>query len=183
MANEGMQTSESGLKFIANWEGMILHPYLDVAQKWTIGIGKLILPTDSFSTINNQEIKELLKSKDKNNPIAKKEIPEAEAFKLLKDEVKKCEDALKRQVKVPLTQNQFDALVSWSFNCGVGVFQTSTLVKELNRGNYDKVPSELLRWCKIKVGGAVKTNQGLMNRRQSEGELWSKSGTKNKNIV
>lgn len=174
MANEGLQTSQAGLEFIAKWEGCILNPYLDAANKWTIGIGKLILPTDSFSTISNGEIRELLKSKDKNHPVAKKQITKNEAIQLLKSEIKKCENAVKSSIKVPLTQNQFDSLVSWSFNCGTGVLQTSTLSRELNKGNYAIVPTELLKWCKITVGGAKKTNVGLLNRRKSEAELWSR---------
>lgn len=174
MANENMTTSKNGLNFISRWEGCVLHPYLDVASYWTIGIGKLILPTDSFSTISNSQIRTLLATKDKNNSIAKIQIPHDEALDLLKYEVEKCESAIKSNIKVDLTQGQFDALVSWSFNCGVGVLKTSSLSLELNKGNYDVVPAKLLDWCKARVNGVVVVNQGLKNRRISEGELWSK---------
>lgn len=166
------KTSKNGLDFIAKWEGCVLNPYLDVAGLWTIGIGKLILPNDRFSTITNEQVKSLLSSKDKNHPVAKIKIPKEEAFNLLESEVKKCEDAINKWIKVPLNGNQFDALVSWSFNCGVGVLKTSTLSKRLNAGFYDEVPTHLANWCKGTVNGKSVVIKGLLLRRQAEGELW-----------
>lgn len=171
--NDNLFVSENGLKLIAKLEGCILNPYLDVAKLWTIGIGKLILPTDSFSTITNAQVKDLLSSKDKNHPVAKIKIPEQEAFQLLRSETKKCEDAIKKNIIVPLNQNQFDALVSWSFNCGTGVLKTSTLSKVLNQKEYSQVPERLLDWCKATVDGKKVVIQGLKNRRVAEGQLWS----------
>ena len=69
--NESLITSIEGLKFVSKWEGKISRPYLDVAKKWTIGVGHLIKPTDSFSLISNDQVKSLLISKDKNHPVAK----------------------------------------------------------------------------------------------------------------
>ncbi len=87
---------------------------------------------------------------------------------------KKCEDAIKQYITVPLNQNQFDALVSWSFNCGTGVLKTSTLTKVLNAGDYNQVPDRLLDWTKGSVNGVKQVVPGLKNRRISEGQLWSK---------
>ena len=168
-----LKTSEAGLAFIAKWEGCVLNPYLVIAKLWTIGIGKLILPTDSFSTITNAQVRDLLSSKSKDHPVAKIKIPQKEAFDLLAKEVKKCEDAIAKHIKVKLNQNQFDALVSWSFNCGVGVLQSSTLAKRLNSGFYEEVPSHLANWCKAKVNGQTVVVKGLLLRRQAEGALWS----------
>lgn len=71
-------------------------------------------------------------------------------------------------VTVPLSQNQFDALVSFAFNVGATAFQGSTLLSVLNQGNYDDVPSQMLRWNR--AGGRVL--RGLTRRRTAEGELF-----------
>ena len=145
-----MKTSNNGLNFIAKWEGCILSVYKDIAGLPTIGIGHLIKPGEQFTTITKEQ-----------------------ALDLLSQDVKKCEDAANKYIKVSLNQNQFDALISWSFNCGVGVFQTSTLAKRLNQGFYQEVPDNLLSWCKATISGKTVINQGLQNRRKAEGELWN----------
>jgi len=71
-------------------------------------------------------------------------------------------------VKVALNQNQFDSLVSFTFNTGIQAFADSTLLKMLNQGNYDAVPDQLRRW--VRAGGNVV--QGLVNRRENEIKLW-----------
>lgn len=73
-------------------------------------------------------------------------------------------------MEVPLTQQQFDALVSFAFNVGNGAFCDSTLLKRLNAGQYDAVPAQLNRW--VKAGG--KTLEGLVTRRAAEGALFSR---------
>jgi lysozyme len=154
-----MTTSQNGLNFISQWEGCVLHIYKDVAGLPTIGIGHLIKNGESFSTITKEQ-----------------------ALDLLAKDVKLCEDAINKNIKVELNQNQFDALISWSFNCGVGVLQSSTLVKRLNDGFYEEVPSHLLDWCKATINGKIAVNQGLYNRRKSEGELWSTPADQSLNI-
>ena len=72
-------------------------------------------------------------------------------------------------VAVPLTQNQFDALVVWVYNLGPTNFKNSTLLKELNSGNYTAAGNEILRWNK--AGGEVLT--GLVRRREAEAQLFN----------
>lgn len=88
--------------------------------------------------------------------------------------VKQRADAIGKEVlsmvQKPLTSNQLAALISFTYNVGIGNFQQSTLLKELNKGNYSKVPAELKRWVYSKK---VKLN-GLVARRASEAALWSK---------
>lgn len=79
-----------------------------------------------------------------------------------------CEEAVNKYVKVPLSQAQFDVLVSFIFNCGTGAFRKSTLLRELNKGHYDAVPGQLMRW--INSGG--KPMRGLKRRRAAEAEMW-----------
>jgi len=168
-----MKTSKNGLEFISRWEGIILTPYICAAGKWTIGVGHVIRATDSFSSIPNGKVRELLASKDKNHPVASLKIPKEEAFAILAKDVEVTEKALIKDIVVPLTQNQFDALVSFGFNCGTGVYRTSGACKSLNAGDYQAFTVKLLEWCKIKVGGVARVNQGLLNRRKSEVELFN----------
>lgn len=172
--NSDMKTSPAGLDFIARWEGCILKPYMDIAGLWTIGVGHLILPADSFSSITNEQVRSLLATKDKNHPVAKIEISKQEALDLLAKDVKKCEVGIEKNIKVSLNQNQFDALCSFGFNCGVGVYATSGACKALNEGKYDKVPELLLLWSKARINGTLQTSTGLLNRRKSEGQLFTK---------
>jgi len=90
-------------------------------------------------------------------------------------ELKKIENCLDfwgeiKNVTVKLNQNQFDALVLFTFNVGIGYFKHSTALKELNKGNYKKVPFELKRWNQS--GGKVM--RGLINRRNKEIQIWNK---------
>ncbi len=78
-------------------------------------------------------------------------------------------------VKVPLKQSQFDALVHFAYNLDPASFRKSTLIKQINKGNYDAVPSELMKWVMItnEKGKKVRST-GLVNRRTKEVALWSK---------
>jgi hypothetical protein len=80
-----------------------------------------------------------------------------------------AERAVNQRVQVVLTQYQFDALVSFVFNIGVGAFGGSTLLRRLNGGEYDAVPAELMRW--VYSGGTQQP--GLVRRRRAEGVLFS----------
>lgn len=73
-----------------------------------------------------------------------------------------------RYIKVPLTENQRGALVSFAFNVGAGQFGGSTLVRKLNAHNYDAIPGELAKW----VNDNGKRVKGLVNRRNAETALW-----------
>lgn len=97
-------------------------------------------------------------------------ITREQADALFKTDIRPCEAAVNANISVPLSQNQFDALCSFAFNVGLGGFQTSTLVKVLNAGKYEKVPDELRKWNKS--GGKV--NDGLINRRNSEIGQWAR---------
>ena len=78
-----------------------------------------------------------------------------------------------RFVRVALTEAQWIALVSFTFNEGTRRFQTSTLLHLLNAGDYASVPAQLARWNKETVKGVLRINNGLTNRRAAEIKLWS----------
>ena len=149
-----MKTSKAGLESIKKHEGCILQVYKDVAGLDTIGIGHLIKPGEKFTTITEQG-----------------------ALDLLAKDVVQFENALNRACKVTLNQNQFDALVSWGFNVGAGVYTTASLMTELNKSNFDAVPVKLLEWCKATINGKSTTVPGLLNRRKAEAALFQKPFT------
>lgn len=96
-------------------------------------------------------------------------ITPEQSTNLLYGDLASFEGVVERSVTVPLNDNQFAALVSFAFNVGAANFRSSTLVKKLNAGNYDAVPTELAKWTKSKG----KTMQGLVNRRAAEAGLWA----------
>lgn len=148
-----MQTSQRGLEFLEKEEGCVLYPYKDQAGKPTIGIGHLIKKGEVFETPFTRE----------------------SALRLLAKDVKICEAVLEKFVKVTITQHRFDMLVSFIFNCGVGAFTKSTLLKALNLGRYDLVPKELSRWNKARgEDGKLTALPVLSGRRRREGEIWEK---------
>ncbi|MGB3641922.1 MAG: glycoside hydrolase family protein [Rivularia sp. (in: cyanobacteria)] len=147
--------SNNGLKFIAEHEGMILNLYNDPANHATIGVGHLV----HHGPINGSESEEF-----------KNGITKERAMEILQSDVIIAENTVNNLVKVPLNQNQFDALVSFVFNIGETQFSSSTLLAKLNNGNYNAVPSELNRW----VHGDGKKLPGLINRRRDEGNLFHK---------
>lgn len=146
-----MRTSSDGLKLIKEFEGLKLNAYLCPANVWTIGYGHT-------SAAGSPTVTPDMK------------ISQAQAEHILASDLLKYEVAVERAVTVPLTQNQFDALVSFAFNCGIGALQKSSLLKKLNRGEYDAVPAELMKWNK--AGG--KELAGLTRRRRAEAALWRK---------
>lgn len=141
-----MNISNKGISLIESFEGLRLAKYLDVVGKPTIGYGHLILPSESFPA----------------------PITEAQAEALLLKDLGISESGVSKSVKVPLNQNQFDALVSFTFNLGVGNLQSSTLLKKLNAGDYAGAADEFLRWNK--AGG--KEVAGLTRRRAAERSLF-----------
>lgn len=97
-----------------------------------------------------------------------KAITKTEAEAILRADVMAAEIAVSRLIPCPLTDNQFSALVSFTFNAGAGALQRSTLRQRLIRGDYD-VENEFLKW----VFGGGKKLRGLMLRRQAEADLFS----------
>lgn len=95
-------------------------------------------------------------------------LTEDQCEAMFRKELAIYEDAVERLVTVPLNQNQFDALVSFVYNCGPNALKTSTLLKRLNAGKYAEVPAQLARWNK--AGGKVWP--GLTRRRAAEGSLF-----------
>lgn len=154
-----MKASQHLLDLLVVWEGLELKPYKDVAGLLTIGIGHLLTEEEKksgFVTIQGKKVPWHYG------------ITKEQAFALKLQDMVRFENAVNKSVTVSLTQNQYEALVSFAYNVGVGAFESSTLLKKLNQGKYAEVPAELAKWVKAKG----KTIQGLVNRRNNEIKLW-----------
>jgi lysozyme len=148
-----MSLSNNGFQFIRSFEAYRRHLYNDAAGNCTIGYGHLL----HLGPCNNAD-----RAQYPNG------ISRQDAEILLRSDVAIFESVVNNSVTVPLMQNQFDALVSFAFNVGGGAFQGSTLLQLLNQGDYNAVPSELLRWNR--AGG--RRLRGLTRRRQAEGDMF-----------
>lgn len=136
--------TEEGLNLIKRFEGFSPTIYICPAGYPTIGYGHVVLAheQDQFAS----------------------SITQAEATELLRKDVRIAERAVLRLISVPLTDGQFDALVSFTFNLGAGALQRSTLRRKVNQGAHIDVPFEIIRW--VYVAG-VRLN-GLIRRRRLE---------------
>ena len=144
-----MKTSAEGIALIKKFEGLELDSYQCSANVWTLGYGHTQGLAEGAS------------------------CSEEEAEIILVNALKEFETYVNALVDVELDQNQFDALVAWTFNLGPTNLRTSTLLKKLNAGEYNDVPSEIKRWNR--AGGQVL--DGLIRRREAEallfaGEQW-----------
>lgn len=146
-----MKISDEGLeKLIKHFEGVSLKAYPDPGSgggPWTIGYGHTrgVKPEDICT--------------------------ELEACQFLLSDVQSFERAVEKMVNVPLTQFQFDALVSFAFNVGSANLKNSTLLKKLNQGDYVEASKEFDKW-KFASGKALK---GLLLRRNAESEWFLRS--------
>jgi lysozyme len=139
-----MKISEEGKALIRQFEGCELESYRCAADVATLGYGHTHGVKDGDSCTKE------------------------EANQMLADDLEEFEGYVDKYVEVDLSQNQFDALVAWTFNLGPANLKSSTMLKVLNEGKHEKVPSEMKRWNK--AGG--KTLEGLIRRREAESLLW-----------
>ena len=151
IAIDQMVVSLFGIALICGFEGLRLKAYDDGVGVWTIGFGTTIYP-------NGIRVKK------------GDTCTEAQAKAYMAYDLKKFESAVSNAVTVPLNQNQFDALVSLTYNIGPSAFSKSTLVKKLNAGDIRGVAEQFDAW--VNAGG--KRMQGLVNRRAKEKEVFLK---------
>ena len=141
--------TEAGLDLIKRFEGFSPKIYICPAGYPTIGYGHVVLAHEREQFAAG--------------------ITQAEATELLRKDVRIAERAVLRLISVPLTDGQFDALISFTFNLGAGALQRSTLRRKVNRGEHQAVPAELMKW----VWAVGKKLPGLVRRRQAEGVAYA----------
>ncbi|WP_312056800.1 lysozyme [Acinetobacter courvalinii] len=147
----GMTTSKTGIDLITSFEDTKLKAYDDGVGVWTIGTGTTIYPDGRK-----------VKKGDTCTP------DQAKAY--FAHDLKRFEKAVNQSVKVSINQNQFDALVSLTYNIGEQAFKDSTLLAKLNKGDYLGAADQFPRWNK----GGGKVLKGLVRRRADERALFLK---------
>jgi lysozyme len=146
-----MQMSEGGLSALTKpFEGCKLTAYRCPAGILTIGYGHT-------SAAGAPEVTEGMT------------ITQEDANRILATDMVKFEKDVESLVKVELTQHQFDVLVDFCYNAGKGNLASSTLLKCVNAGQFDKVPAELQKWTR----GGGKVLPGLVRRRNAEADWWT----------
>lgn len=146
MCSSAMKISAAGIDIIRKFEGCKLQSYYCPAGVLTIGYGHTKGVTQGMTITQEQ----------------------ADAFLL--DDLAETENAVNSAVRVPLTQNQFDALTSLVYNIGAGNFRKSTLLKLLNRQEYDSAAEQFKKW----IYANKQVSKGLKNRRDAEYELFQR---------
>jgi lysozyme len=149
-----MQISQNGLNLITSFEGLSLKPYLDTAGIPTIGYGTILYPSGHSVDIRDPE------------------ITQGQALQYLEWEVNQKTAGVNAAVQRLPNQNEFDALVSFSYNEGMGAFRTSTLLKLFNSGDAAGVADQFLVWDKERVDGVLTASAGLLRRRNAERTLF-----------
>ena len=139
-----MQTSGEGIALIKKFEGCEIEAYQCSAKVWTIGYGHTRGVSEGATCT----------------------IEEAE--KILVSDLKEFEKYVNDLVDIPISQNQFDALVAWTFNLGPTNLKSSTLLSKLNENDVNDVPFQIRRWNR--AGGKIL--DGLVRRREAEALLW-----------
>lgn len=149
------ETSKRGLDMIKYFEGYREKSYRCSAGIWTIGYGS-----------TRYGIKEPVKQGDK--------ITKRSAERLLKEDIKYFEDKVNRLIKVELTGNQFDALISFTYNLGPQALEGSTLLWKLNREDFTGASEEFIRWTKARdpITAELIELPGLVARRKAEQRLF-----------
>ena len=147
-----MKLDQAGIDAIKKHESFRAYPYKDIARKWTIGWGHLIKPGESFP----------------------RDISIEEADKILFKDAQIAMNDVNRLVKVPINQNQFNSLVSFAFNLGGGALAKSTLLREINAGDFSNVEQNFAAWNKYRPypGSPLVASKGLTRRRKQEAAVF-----------
>ena len=157
-----MRISKTGLDLIKSFEGCQLKAYRCPAGVWTIGWG-------TTEPVNGVKPHEGMR------------ITREQADQLLVEHLKRYEDAVNR-LGVPLNQNQFDALVSFCYNLGTGIFKGS-LLNAIKAKQWSSVAAQMLLYNKARVNGKLTVLKGLERRRQAESALFLKPVQKDTELI
>jgi lysozyme len=154
-----MKISDKCLEMIRHHEGVRYRPYKCPAKLWTVGVGHVLYPEQGKLPLDRRGDYALM---DKDN----RQFSKEEVDGILRNDLARFERGVAQYCPVSLSQGQFDALVSFSFNVGLGTLQRSTLRQKILRG--DAAEDEFLRYT---IGGG-KVLKGLVNRRNDERALY-----------
>jgi len=152
-----MNVSPKAIKLISHHEGVRQKPYRCPAKLWTVGVGHVMFPEQGKLKIDQRDA-------FVPPPEAMRQYSMEEVDEILKADLARFEKGVAAYCPVPLTQGQFDALVSFAFNVGLGTLQRSTMRQKVLRGDMAGAAEELLKYCM--AGGKIL--KGLQNRRLDE---------------
>lgn len=144
-----MKASQRGIDLIKVFEKFEPLPYHDAVGILTIGYGHVIQPGEVFPVDG---------------------LTEQGASDLLRADLERREHRMNQLVTVPLSQEQWDALCSWTFNLGVGSLEKSTMLARINEGRFEEAATEMRKW--VHAGIAGKVLPGLVARREKEAEVF-----------
>ena len=156
-----MKVSDKCISMIKHHEGVRTKPYQCPALLWTVGVGHVIDPM--HGRLKLEERRNLPIPDGWNRTLSMEEVDD-----ILKKDLARFEQGVSRYCPGNLTQGQFDALVSFSFNVGLGNLQRSTIRMKVNRGDMEGAAEGFMDWTK--AGGKVL--KGLVNRRTDEKNLF-----------
>jgi lysozyme len=156
-----MNISQRCLEGIKHHEGVRQKPYRDSVYLWTVGVGHLMYDSQAKLPVDQRMAVQLL---PQDNKIFSMEEVDA----ILRSDLARFERGVATYCPIPLTQGQFDGLVSFSFNVGLGTLQRSTLRQKVLRGDFENAAEEFLKYTK--AGGKVL--KGLVTRRNDERALF-----------
>jgi lysozyme len=156
-----MKVSDKALGVIRHHEGVRQRPYRCPAKLWTIGVGHVLYPEQGRLKLDERDAFPL--RQEDNRQFSMEEVNA-----ILSADLERFERGVERFCPVVLTQGQFDGLVSFSFNVGLGTLQRSTLRQKVLRGDMAGAAEEFLKYCM--AGG--KPLKGLQNRRIDERALF-----------
>lgn len=168
-----MRTSHEGVRLIKGHEVFVPWPYDDLASPTRrVPSGHRVAPPWSGGAVRGTLTIGYGHTAAAGAPDPKdfvgKEITEEEAVRILRSDLKRFEDEINRLVRVELSQNRFDAVVSLVFNIGPGAFARSSVLRHINAERWDRVPAAWMQWTKSK---GIQLN-GLVRRRRDELALW-----------
>lgn len=152
-----MKVSDKAIATIKHHEGVRFKPYQCPAKLWTVGVGHVIDPNHGNLTIEQRKDLPIPEGWDR-------KLTEEEVNGILRHDLDRFERGVEKFCPIALTQGEFDCLVSFSFNVGLGTLQRSTLRQKLLRGDKTGAAEELMKYCM--AGGKVL--KGLLNRRKDE---------------
>jgi len=156
-----MNISPKAVEMVKHHEGVRFKPYRCPAKLWTIGVGHVLYPDQGKMPVDQRDSYAL-------RPEDSRTFSAEEVNGILRADLQRFERGVLLFCTVNLTQGMFDSLVSFSFNCGLGTLQRSTLRQKLLRGDKAGAAEELLKYTK----GGGKVLPGLVKRRQDERALF-----------
>lgn len=148
---EFFNPSDECFELVKHFEGKYLKAYKCPAGVWTIGYGHT--GSDVYAGLD---------------------ITTAQADTLLEADLTKFSKKIKPLILVDIDQAQFDALVSFSFNVGVGGLSKSSVLRFTNKMEWESASKAFMMWCKARVGGELTVLKGLVRRRAAEADLYMK---------